>query len=180
VDYQPGLARRIFRKSALAMYLFTNVKIQRIFDVDIQKHLGSQDRRWVANIPATAPETVIQEYCWAVDRFLDFLPESTGVDFSRIIFVLEGFRPDMYDPRALEEALTKSVWSRMRDYVSRQAQTKGITVIDMHLAFMQHFSREGKRFEFPTDNHWNGTAHGVLSEQIRNTNTYRNLFGVNS
>lgn len=177
VDYQPSPVRRVFRESSLAMYLITNVKIQALFAMDIQKHLGSRDKRWVANIPAEAQENVIQDYCWAVDRFLQLLPENTGVSFSRIVFVLDGFRPDMYVPGELEEAVRKSVWAKMRNYVMHQAKALGITVVDMHPVFMERFSRDGKRFEYPTDNHWNGTAHGVLSEEIEKTDVYRDLFG---
>lgn len=176
VDFEPGLSRRILRESALAMYLITNLKIQTLFRVNVQQYLGRKDRRWVANIPAEEPEAVINDYKWAVDRFLDFLPESTGVDFSSIVFVMEGFRPDMYDSVALERALKDSVWAKMRDYVKRQAEGLGITVIDMHPVFMERFSREEKRFEFPTDNHWNGEGHRAVADAIAGTQVFRRLF----
>lgn len=176
VDFEPGLSRRVLRESALAMYLITNLKIQTFFNFNVQQYLGRRDKRWVANIPAEAPEAVIRDYCWAVDRFLDFLPECTGVDFPSIILVMEGFRPDMYDPVALERALKDSVWAKMRNYVKRQAEGHGIMVIDMHPIFMERFSLEKKRFEFPTDNHWNGEGHRAVADAIAGTEVFRRLF----
>lgn len=80
VDYNPSLLRRMGRQSALFMYLVTNVKVQQLVSLDLQKFLGKEDKRWVANIAADAPEEVIADYRWAVDRFMELLPEYTGVD----------------------------------------------------------------------------------------------------
>jgi len=178
VDYNPGLLRRIGRQSALFMYLMTNVKAQRLIHLDIQKILGKEDKRWVANIEAQAPEDVVKEYCWAFDRFLELLPAYTGVDPSRIALVMDGFRPQMYRPGAMEE-VRESVWAKMRNYVQREATLQKMVVIDMHEVFMERFGREGKRFEFPTDSHWNGEGHRAAADAISRTELYQNLFPEN-
>ena len=180
VDYEPSLVRRVLRRSALVMYLFTNVKIQRLFKVDVQKHLGGKDQRWVANIPAEAPEGVLRDYQWAVDRFLELLPEKTGVDYGKIAFVMDGFRPHMYDAKELEFALRDSVWKRMRDYVKDRAESMGITVIDMHPFFMERYTREQKRFEFPKDSHWNGEGHRAVADAIASSRMFRQWVGPTS
>ncbi|MEW6664837.1 MAG: hypothetical protein AB1512_06410 [Thermodesulfobacteriota bacterium] len=176
VDYEPALVRRLFRESALAMYLITNMKVQGLVNFNLQAHLGAKDRRWVANIPAQEPEAVIQDYQWAVDRFLDFLPEATGVGTSRVILVLDGFRPHMYNPGELKDT-QNSVWAKMRGYVKEEAIARGVTVIDMHPLFMARFSREGRQFEFPTDAHWNGEGHRAVADAIADTEVFRSLFG---
>lgn len=175
VDYTPGLLRRVGRQSALFMYLFTNVKVQRLVNLDVQRFLGKEDKRWVANIAAQAPEDVLTDYKWAVDRFFEFLPVYTGVASDCITLVMDGFRPNMYEPDGLKE-VQGSVWAQMRDYVRQQALAHGVNVIDMHEVFTERFARERKRFEFPTDSHWNGEGHRAVADAISQTEMFKRLF----
>ena len=69
-----------------------------------------------------------------------------------------------------------SVWAQMRDYVRQQALARGVNVIDMHEVFTERFAREGKRFEFPTDSHWNGEGHRAVADAISQTEMYKRLF----
>jgi hypothetical protein len=81
----------------------------------------------------------------------------------------------MYQPGGLED-VQGSVWAKMRDYVHEQAISRGITVIDMHEVFIERFALEGKRFEFPTDSHWNGEGHRAVADAISQTEMYKELF----
>ena len=48
-----------------------------------------------------------------------------------------------------------------------EAGKRGFVVIDMQPVFEAAYRRDGRRFEFPTDTHWNGHAHGLLAEAAR-------------
>ncbi|MBT5660346.1 MAG: hypothetical protein HOJ02_09365 [Rhodospirillaceae bacterium] len=163
IDYEPSLVRRIFRNSALAMYLVTNANLPNLLNFSLN-NLGKDDKRWVANIPATSDEEILADFRWAVDSFLDALPQATGLPMERITLTFDGFRPQMYEDK-LDFALT-SVWAKMRDYMIGQATARGINIIDLHPVFMERFAEEGKRFEFPTDSHWNPEGHRAVTDAI--------------
>jgi len=163
VNYEPSLVRRIFRNSALAMYLVTNANLPNLLNFSLN-NLGKDDKRWVANIPATSDEDVLADFRWAVDMFLDGLPQATGVPMERITLTFDGFRPQMYEDK-LDFALA-STWAQMRDYMISQASARGINVIDLHPVFMKRYAQDGKRFDFPTDSHWNGEGHKAVANAI--------------
>ncbi len=174
VDYAPSTARRLLRRSALAMYLVTNVKAHTAFDVDVQA-LGDDDQRWVGNIAAEATEQQLDDFQWAVDRFLARLPEVTGVTADRIIIMADGIRPQLYQPQDLVAA-EDSVWAVMRRYILSAAAARGHVAIDLQDAFIADYAERGQRFEFPTDSHWNGLGHAVAADAILATQTYREIF----
>jgi len=175
LDYEPSPTRRVLRRSALAMYLITNVKVQRLLDLDVQ-NLGERDRRWVANAPAAEPAAVLAEFRWAVLRFLELLPEATGVEPSAIVLVIDGFRPEMYGPAEALALAEGSTWGEMRAYLAHEARARGVAVVDMHPVFTQRYARDGRRFEFPTDSHWNGEGHGAAADAVSGTDAFRRLF----
>lgn len=167
VDYQPSFWRRVLRRSALAMYLVTNMKVQRIFDFSVQ-NLGAKDTRWSANIPYESTEAELADYHWAVDRFLDALPEATGVAPNQIVLTFDAIRPDLYDP-ALANDAERGTWGIMRTYVMDQARARGMGVVDMHPVFVAHYAREHRHFESPNDGHWNAMAHGLVTTAVEDT-----------
>jgi hypothetical protein len=165
VDYQPTLLRRLARHSALAMYLVLNVKIEQAIKFDL-KELGAPTQRWAANIQRDGTQEEYADYQWAARTFLDRLPAATGVTPDRIIIVIDGLREAIYNPSEGAD-LTDSVWGRMRRYMEAEAGKRGFVVIDMQPVFEAAYRRDGRRFEFPTDTHWNGHAHGLLAEAAR-------------
>ncbi|MGH6954933.1 MAG: alginate O-acetyltransferase AlgX-related protein, partial [Alphaproteobacteria bacterium] len=175
VDYEPSPIRRVLRRSALAMYLITNVKVQRLLDLDVQ-NLGERDRRWVANAPAAEPAAVLAEFRWSVLRFLELLPEATGVEPAAIVLAIDGFRPEMYDPAEALARAERSAWGEMRAYLAHEARARGISVVDMHPVFAQRYARDRRRFELPTDSHWNGEGHGAAADAVSGTDVFRRLF----
>ncbi len=164
VDYQPTLMRRLARYSALATYLFTNVKIESVLKVQLQHH-GGDDKRWAGNIARDAVPEQVADYQWAVRNFLERLPLATGLPPERIAIAVDGIREAVYRP-ADKADLERSLWGRMRTHMADQAARRGFVVIDMQPIFEQAFARDSERFEFPTDSHWNGYAHGLLAEAV--------------
>lgn len=173
VNYEPTFFRKVFRHSALAMYLITNVKIESALNLSLQ-YFGSDTKRWAANISRDGTEQEYLDYQWAVRVFLDRLPTATGLPPGQIIIAIDGLRAAVYVPDEKKE-LTDSVWGRMRRYMADQAQSRGFVVIDMQPVFEKAYALEKKRFEFPTDSHWNGYAHGLLAEAIRQTEIFGKL-----
>lgn len=170
VDYQPSFWRLLFRRSALVMYLVTNMKVQQILNFSVQS-LGAKDKRWSSNVPYASSEAAFADYRWAVDRFLDALPSATGVGADRIILVFDGLRPDMYDPALLSDA-QHGTWGVMRAYVMQQAQVRGIDTVDLQPVFVDHYARNRRHFEFPNDGHWNSLGHELAARAIEKTPVY--------
>lgn len=162
VDYQPTLFRRLARHSALAMYLVLNVKVEQALKADLQ-NLGADSQRWASNIQHDGMAEEYSDYQWATRVFLDRLPVATGVAPGRIAIAIDGMREAVYNP-AQKSDLEKSVWGRMRAYMATEARARGFVVIDMQPVFEAAYRLDGRRFEFPTDTHWNGHAHGLLAK----------------
>lgn len=176
VDYQPSFWRLLFRRSALVMYLVTNMKVQQILNVSVQS-LGAKDKRWSSNVPYESSEAAFADYRWAVDRFLDALPAATGVGMDRIILMFDGLRPDMYDPALLTDA-QKGTWGVMRAYVMEQAHARGIYTVDLQPVFGDHYAHNRQRFEFPHDGHWNGLGHELAAQSIEKTPVYKHFLSL--
>lgn len=171
VDYSPAPLRRMLRYSALATYLVTNVKVEALLKF---QYLGGDDRRWAGNISRDASPELVADYEWAVRQFLDSLPKATGLPPNRIMIAIDGIREAVYSPAEKTE-LELSLWGRMRVHMREQATQRGFTVIDMQPVFESAFAKDHKRFEFPTDSHWNGYAHGLLADAIVSVASYRSL-----
>lgn len=174
-EYRPSRLRSILRHSALAMYLFSQAKVQGLLGGGLT--LGKDDHRFVGNVEAVSDDAFLAQSKWAVDRFLDMLPEYSGLPRERIQLVVEGIRPQLYEPAELETAHA-SYWGRMRAYVLEQAAARGHEVIDMNPPFIAAYQRDGKRFEFPTDGHWNGEGHRVAAEAVARSRTFGAVFGT--
>lgn len=174
VDYEPSFWRQMLRRSALAMYLVTNMRVQQALNFSTW-NLSSKDRRWSANVAYESSEMEFADYRWAVDRFLDALPAATGVPYENIVLVFDGIRPDMYDPKLAADA-TKGTWGVMRAYVMEQAAARGIGVVDLQPVFVASYAQNGQRFEFATDGHWNSLGHQLAAEAIEAMPMFQRLF----
>ena len=101
----------------------------------------------------------------AVDAFLEVLPESSGLDPERIVFVVDGMRPDLYDDKVLERAKGSYV-GVMRPYFIDNATKRGYETIDMQPVFAAYYRTHRERFEWPQDSHWNALGHAVCFEAL--------------
>lgn len=172
-EYRPSLLRRVLRNSALFMYLVTQAKVHTLLDVPLT--LGADDTRWVGNVASQASEDYLADSRWASDRFLDMLPEYAGLPRDRIQLVVETTRPNIYHQETMEEG-RNSYWGLMRAYVLEQARARGHDVIDLNGPFMAAYARDHRRFEFPTDGHWNGEGHRVAAEAVQASPMFKRVF----
>jgi hypothetical protein len=133
---------------------------------------GPSRPAFVSNIPAKLPEETLEEYRWAFDAFVERLPEATGTPYDRILFVVDGLRPDMYEPQSLAYAKT-SAWAELRDHVITSAGAVGIEVVDLDTFFTVDYEQHGRPFEFEHDNHWNGYGHGVVADATAGSRVFQ-------
>jgi hypothetical protein len=175
-DYQPALIRQLSRRSALIRYLVLNIKlnwqsIENKFDNDE----GNVEEEFVGNTRADFDEERTSGSKRVVDRFFEELPLQSGLRSDKILFVIDGMRPHLYNSKTLIKA-NGSYFDLMRKYFVEVAMNKGYEVIDMQPIFIKKHKSEGIRFEFSSDGHWNEAGHVLVAEKIRASAVYRALF----
>ena len=160
--FEPSQRRKFFRKSALVRYLVLNLQA-----LDFARSgffAAASEQRWVANVAAQVDEAFFDEALWATEIFLDAIPEYAGLSRDKIVFAIDGVRPQVYAGRSLE-AIADTFWVRMRDAFIAQARARGHEVVDLQDAFAEDYARNARHFEFEIDSHWNSEGHRVLFEQ---------------
>jgi len=180
-EYEPSWLRRALRNSKLAMYLMTNVKAHvklnyAVGNAQLPFSLGGNDegKRFVGNVDFHADETLWRDATWAVAIYLNNLPEWAGVGPERIVFVVDGIRPQLYEDSGMED-VADSFWFRMRKYFISEANKRGYEVVDMQPRFIARYRKEKKRFEFRTDFHWNSEGHLAAADGVVESSVWKNV-----
>ena len=162
----PSLRHRLEQRSALVRYLVYNLRV-----LDSARRVrfrlaGAEDPRLFSeHTPARAVQSRVAASKRAVDAFLDLLPAYAGLDPGRIVFVVDGIRPHLYDGRALAAARGSFV-DVMRRYFLANADRAGYETIDLQPRFISHYRRHRQRFEWPHDGHWNALGHERCFEAV--------------
>ena len=166
IDFEQTVWRKLVQRSALGMYLATNLQLAN-FKVQVNELLQSLKRQYLAlaHSADVADNTRIADSKRAVDTFLRMLPSMSGLNPSRIVFVVDGNLPAIYEPEILG-SLEGSYFEVMRHYFMTSATEEGFEVIDMQQEFADHYKRNGHRFEFPHDSHWNPIGHEVFANAV--------------
>lgn len=162
-DYHPSLSKRLVRNSALARYLWLTVGVGHIPKLGPQKF--ETDLQYVGNTAAYASEERLADSRRVVDRFFTELPRRVDVNKCRLLFVVDAMRPQIYSDLELIRA-SGSYFSLMRQYFMDAAGRNGHEVVDMQPRFISQYHRNGIRFEFATDGHWNGVGHQEAAEAV--------------
>jgi len=184
IDYSRKWHYWLVRHSALWRYALGHLRL-----VSRLQALGSAFRRnapteppkndYVGNVPRVVePERV----AWskrAVDEFLAELPQRTGLAPDRILFVVDGMRPQLYDPVQLARSET-SYFGQMREYLMRDARERGFEVVDMQPVFVAASGAQRTPLEFPHDGHWNATAHGLVADAVRHSKVFTAFVAPNA
>ena len=165
-DWAPSRVSRLVRHSALIRYVHFNLGASTVIN-RIRWRLAGVDlpKGFVGNVAADAdPERLALSEA-VIDRFLDLLPEMTGLPPARVLFLIDGRRPHLYAPATLA-ASDGSYFARMRQSFATKATNLGFGVIDLEPLFMAEHHRTGRRFEFDVDAHWSGEGHRVAAEAV--------------
>jgi hypothetical protein len=164
-DHRPSGIRLALQRSALARYLLLNLQVQHLPYVGVLAHLVTGHRRneeFVGNTSAEAGRERLDRSQAAVRAFLADIDRYAGWRADQVLFVVDGIR---YASRTA--MLAGSYFGEMRNYFMAQARRAGFEVIDMDAHFFARARHEPVRFEFPTDGHWNGLAHGVAADAVK-------------
>ena len=173
--YELSMAKRVLRHSAFIRYVMYNMVSEARLR-QIRLWLRGQTPVAEVVVHAGSEDEHLRDSRRAVDYFLAQLPERCGLAPSEVLFVLDAVRPNMYSPATLKEATETSYHARMRAYIAAEAKARGYEVIDMQPVFIERHARDGARFEFPTDKHWNALGHRMVADQVCKSITYGRLF----
>ena len=172
-DYDLGAAKRLLRHSAFIRYVMLNM---------ISGYRLDQLRAWWRGqefdrvTPQMRLAARLPDSKQAVDWFFRDLPAMSGLAPSQIVFVVDALRPEIYSDAAL--AAAKGDYDdQMRNYLMDQARARGYGVIDMNPVFLERYRREHRRFEFPTDKHWNELGHRVVAEELSRSAAFARVAG---
>jgi len=163
IDYQPSIWKKVFRNSALVRYLMLTVGIGNMSaPVSPRSDKGVQ---YVGNTAAYVGEDRLADSRLVVDHFFSELPRLVPLGKTRILFVLDAMRPEIYSESDLSRA-KGSYFDLMRQYFVEQVHANEYDVIDMQPRFISRHRRDGSRFEFTHDAHWNGLGHQEAADAI--------------
>lgn len=160
---QENLAlKRLLRHSALARFAIYNLSLhQRLFF--LRAMFQGRLRRFEANIdveiPVLSDPELLAGMLDHVVGELAALAESHGFD---LLLVMDGHRQPIYageDPRS-------STPQRLNEALAAAAGRRGVPLLDLTSAFESAWQRDGERFEFEIDHHWNALGHQVAAEAL--------------
>ena len=175
VPYQPSWLHRFLRSSALVRYVHGNGFVDVAWR-HIRTALSGEAPRFVGNVAAEVDLPRLKKSQEAVDHFLQTLPRYSGVPSERIVLVVDGERPQLYDAQQLREVQT-SYFAQMRSYLIAHAEPLGYKVVDMQPRFVARHARDGTRFEWPIDAHWNGSGHEEAAKAVAETGVLERVSG---
>ena len=172
-SYELSTTKKVLRHSAFIRYVMYNMVTGASLE-QIRKRLRGPAA--VATAHAADDEQMLRDSQKAVDYFLAQLPQRCGLDPRAILFVLDAVRPEIYSAATLPAAEQTSFHARMRAYLAAQAKARGYEVRDMQPVFIARHARDGSRFEFPTDKHWNTLGHRLVADEVRKSGAYAKVF----
>ena len=172
-NYEPSLLRKVFRNSSLAMYLITNLKIHSRLNMPLK--LGKYDNRkkYVSNFDANVSANFWNDSVTATDIYLNNILKFTGSTKDKILFVIDGIRPELYDDNNIK--VRDSFWYKMRNYFIEEANKKGYEVIDMQKIFINEYKEKNLKYEFKTDSHWNSHGHATVAKSIIESSLWKSF-----
>jgi hypothetical protein len=169
-DLSYGAVRRLVRRSDFLMYALLNLELPAL-----PARLGQAGGDYAGNTRRAASPQRVTASERVMEEFLNRLPVAAGLSPENILLVLDGVRPDLYDPAA-RDAATKSYWGVMRGGLLERAGAAGFQVLDMGPVFRIRYDLDGRRFESPSDAHWNGYAHGLVADAVAESPVWSRVF----
>ena len=163
----PSFLEAMARHSALILYLVRNLGIAQRIGSLWQSPAMAAPTPYVGNTEAAADPARIAEGEQVIAWFVDTLPKEACLPPHSIVLVIDAMRPEIYDGEAALSIARASYFSRMRSSLMAAARSRGYVVVDMEPYFRAAFAKDGRRFEFPQDNHWNAHGHEIVFAAVR-------------
>ncbi|HVS19542.1 MAG TPA: hypothetical protein VMT18_13130 [Planctomycetota bacterium] len=174
VDFTPSRLGPLVYASALGRYVLLNLRARALLGRLFAGGTELDDTWFVGNTPGSYTPERLAAAQQAVDAFLERLPAASGLPPERVLLLVDGMRPELYDPPQLERAET-SFFGVMRRTLLERARAQGFEALDLQPAMLERHAREGLCFEFPTDYHWNGAGHGAVADVARGSRLWRDF-----
>lgn len=176
VDFTTSLIRKVARKLATIRYIILNVglkqpKLESLF----KRSEGANKNSYVGNVLKKVEEERIFCSKKAIEIFFEKLPIYSNVPKENILFLVDGIRPHLYDPSRLKHA-EGSYFDLMRKNFINMGKENDYEVIDLQPIFLQDFQKNGLRFEFENDFHWNNYGHQIVAREIKSSKVFKNTF----
>jgi hypothetical protein len=121
---------------------------------------------YVGNTLAVASQAKLAEGREVIGWFLSALPSAACLPPRHIVLVVDAIRPELYGDQRLRDTADASYFGQMRATLIEQAAQLGFAVVDMQPRFLKAYAEDGRRFEFPTDNHWASHGHEVAAQAV--------------
>jgi hypothetical protein len=163
-DYNPTRLEAILKNSAIARYLWSTVGIGQL--TRLPQWFARSEALFVGNTSAEAGDERINNSRLAIDTFFSELSDRIGLHPSRVEFLLDGIRPELYSAETLKRS-QNTYFDQMRHYFIRAAISRGYEVVDLQPRFIERHQRDGTRFEFSSDGHWNSQGHEVAADAVK-------------
>ncbi len=176
-DHAPSPWRTLAHWSALVRYLILNAQVRErigalMAEADtaiVPRAYAGAGETYVGNTSAATTPKRIRESQEAIAAFLRDLATYSGWPPGDVVFLVDGLRY-----RQAAKAGARSYFALMRAHFLRAARTAGYEAIDLDEVFLPHHEKTGERFEFPTDAHWNGIAHGLAAQAVSGSTSLAN------
>ena len=156
VAYEASSIRRTMAKSALARYLWFNLRAQRILDAD---YWQPRKPKFNANIDVKAVsrrrEVIQRATDYVVNHIVLENPDVT------VVFMMDGPRRDIYEDRLQESDV---LW--LHDMIGQSCAAHGALFIDLSEPFQDAYRTEKKKFNTEYDFHWNELGHELAATTL--------------
>lgn len=149
--------RKIIGDSSLYRYLQVNLKFSPSNIIPLkfwQKPTAKPVDRAVQNL---------EQQRFAVDWFLKNLPKKLGLPPKCTVFLIDGDRYALYDPK---HASHPKDMPETRTYFIDRATLLGFRVADLNQTFIEAYGQVPLKFDhWPIDRHWNRRGHGIAAAE---------------
>jgi hypothetical protein len=116
--------------------------------------------RFSANVDIEAVLRQMPDIVAATDHLFARLAAVARGSGARLLLAMDGDRQSIYAGAREVRALA------LNTMAGELAHKHGIAFLDLHPAFSADWRANGKRFEYPSDNHWNERAHAVAAHAV--------------
>jgi len=169
--HETPLLKSLARRSALVRYVAYNLNVASL------RHRFQRSKRYVGNVSAEVDARRVRRSIAAIDYFLETLPEFSGIAPTDIAIVVDGMRPDLYDETTLKAA-GDSYFAQMRSHLLDRGRRLGFVMIDMQPRLIARHRKDGARFEWPFDGHWNSVGHEEAAAAVLESGLPQRIFAL--
>ena len=163
--FEPGIADVLRRSAAFRFIYYETGLYLRVKDMVSRYFWGGEELFDPAFVSSAVDVRNIRDH--DANRFLARYALGEIQKLSRthgfkLIFVMDGVREAVYamEPRAQWEV------SKLNKIAGSLADELGLDLVDLHAAFASEYGRNGERFEFAHDWHWNARGNLVVAEVL--------------